>query len=59
MSVTLVIQHAKHMRPFFLLSVTCVTLPYFSTYLVNGTIFRDKVPYFSIDNARVIYAKKV
>jgi len=38
-SVALVIQNAKHMDHIILSSVACLAEPYFSTYLVNDTIF--------------------
>ena len=38
-SVALVIQHAKRMRRIILSSVACLAVPYFSHYLINGTIF--------------------
>ena len=41
-SVALFIQHAKRMRQIVLLVVVCLTLPYFTHYLINGTIFRKK-----------------
>jgi hypothetical protein len=43
LSVYLLIQHAMRMRRIISSSVVCVPLPYFSTYLINGTIFRKKV----------------
>jgi hypothetical protein len=39
MSVALVIQHVISMRPVILSSVAYLTLPYVSTYLINGTIW--------------------
>jgi hypothetical protein len=42
-SVSLVIQHVKHMRRIVLSPVLCVTLPYFHTYLISGTIFGRKM----------------
>jgi len=40
-SVALFIQHAMHMRRITrtFSSVACMGLPYFSHYLINGTIF--------------------
>ena len=38
-SVVLVIQHAKRV---ILSSLACLAVPYFSTYLINGTIFGGK-----------------
>ena len=38
-SLALVIQHAKRMHRIILLSVACLTLPYFFTLSHNGTIF--------------------
>jgi hypothetical protein len=38
-SVALVIQHAKRMRPILLSSVACLAVPYFPHYLISGTIF--------------------
>ena len=42
MSVALFIQHAKRMRRIILSSVACSGVPYFSSCLINGTIFRGK-----------------
>jgi hypothetical protein len=42
MSIALVIQHAKRTRRIILLSVAWLALPYFSTYLINDTIFRKQ-----------------
>ena len=42
-SVALVIRHAKSMRSIILSSVACLALPYFSTYLINGTILGKKL----------------
>jgi hypothetical protein len=36
-------QHAKRMRRVILLSVACLSLPFFPYYLKNGTIFGKKV----------------
>ena len=41
-SVALVINHAKRMRRFILSTASCPVLPYFSTYLIKGTIFEKK-----------------
>ena len=38
-SVALGIQHAKRMRRIILSSVACPDLPFFSHYLLNGTVF--------------------
>ena len=35
------IQHAKLMSPIILWSVACLAVPYFSHYLINGTIFEN------------------
>jgi hypothetical protein len=37
-SVALLIQHAREMRPMLFSSVACPALPYFFTYLIKGTI---------------------
>jgi hypothetical protein len=42
MSGALIIQHVINMRPVILFSVAYLTVPYFSTYLINGTIFGGK-----------------
>jgi hypothetical protein len=41
-SVDLVNQHAKRMRRVILSPVACLTLPFFSHHLMNGTIFEPK-----------------
>jgi hypothetical protein len=41
-SVSLFIPHAMPMRRIILSSVDCLTVPYFSHYLINCTILRDK-----------------
>ena len=41
-SVALVNQHAKSMHRSILSSVACLALPYFSHYLINGTILVKK-----------------
>ena len=38
--VVSVTQHAKHMHPIILPSLACIAPMHFSTYLINGTIFR-------------------
>jgi hypothetical protein len=38
-SVALVIQHVKRMLCIKLTSVACLALPYFSTYLINSSLF--------------------
>jgi len=42
--VASVIQHAKRICCKIVSSVTCVTVPYFSHYLINGKIFRKTLP---------------
>ena len=42
MSVALAIQYSLRMHRIILSSVTCLALPYFSAYLINGTIFGEK-----------------
>jgi len=43
-SLSLVVQHAKGMRPIILSPVACPAVPHFPYYLINGTIFEGKVP---------------
>ena len=43
LSVALLMQHAKRMRRFILLSVTCLALPYVSTLFHKLYDFRKKV----------------
>jgi hypothetical protein len=43
MSAVLIIQHAESMRRIILSSVACLAVPYFSHYLINGTIFGEKL----------------
>jgi hypothetical protein len=42
-SVALVIQHAMRMRPIVLSSLACLAVPYFSTYLIKGKVFGEKI----------------
>jgi hypothetical protein len=42
-SVTLLIHHARHMRHIVTSFVASLAPPYFSTYLINGTIFEKKI----------------
>jgi hypothetical protein len=41
-SATFFIQHEKRMRRIVVSFVACLTLPYFSTYLIDATIFEQK-----------------
>ena len=42
-SVALLMQHAKRMRRFILLSVTCLALPYVSTLSYKRHDFREQI----------------
>ena len=42
--VALGIQHEMSMRHILLLSVNCPAVQYFPHYLINGTIFGEKIP---------------
>ena len=56
--VALVIRHVMRMRLITLSSVTCLVLPYFSTYLINGRIFGKKCVKHKI-RALILYTNSV
>ena len=43
LSVALIFQHANRMRHTVLPSVACLALPHFPQYLINSTIFGNKL----------------
>jgi len=53
--VALVIQHLKHMRRIILSPVTCVAVKYFSTLLINGTIFEKKNCFHFLHNSCITF----
>ena len=50
-----VIQHAKRMRCIMLSSVACLTLPYFSHYLIKDIIFEKKKIYIYILKTNFVF----